>query len=75
MFVQECAGRLRQEQGHGLPTNIDIKGNPLELRQLRYFVRVIQHGSMGRAAMELGVVTSTLSHRRVPGASPSPRNG
>jgi LysR family tcuABC transcriptional regulator len=35
----------------------------LELRQLRYFVRVIEHGSMGRAAMELGVVTSTLSQQ------------
>ncbi|MGV7246624.1 LysR family transcriptional regulator, partial [Caballeronia sp. M23-90] len=35
----------------------------MELRQLRYFVRVIEHGSMGRAAMELGVVTSTLSQQ------------
>lgn len=35
----------------------------MELRQLRYFVRVIEHGSMGRAAMDLGVVTSTLSQQ------------
>jgi hypothetical protein len=27
----------------------------LELRQLRYFVRVVEYGSMGRAAAELGV--------------------
>ncbi|MFP3616404.1 LysR family transcriptional regulator, partial [Paraburkholderia sp. SIMBA_050] len=32
----------------------------MELRQLRYFVRVVECGSMGRAALELDVVTSTL---------------
>jgi LysR family tcuABC transcriptional regulator len=35
----------------------------LELRQLRYFVRVVEYGSMGRAAAELGVVTSALSQQ------------
>ncbi|EML1598435.1 LysR family transcriptional regulator [Burkholderia cenocepacia] len=35
----------------------------MELRQLRYFVRVVEHGSMGKAALELGVVTSALSQQ------------
>lgn len=35
----------------------------MELRQLRYFVRVVELGSMGRAAMDLGVVTSALSQQ------------
>ena len=35
----------------------------MELRQLRYFVRVVDLGSMGQAAAELGVVTSTLSQQ------------
>lgn len=35
----------------------------MELRQLRYFVRVVEAGSMGRAALELGVVTSALSQQ------------
>jgi len=35
----------------------------MELRQLRYFVRVVELGSMGRAALALGVVTSTLSQQ------------
>ena len=35
----------------------------MELRQLRYFVRVAELGSMGRAAAELGVVTSALSQQ------------
>ena len=35
----------------------------MELRQLRYFVRVVELGSMGRAALELEVVTSTLSQQ------------
>ncbi len=35
----------------------------MELRQLRYFVRVAELGSMGRAAADLGVVTSTLSQQ------------
>ena len=35
----------------------------MELRQLRYFVTVVQHGSMGKAALELGVVTSALSQQ------------
>jgi LysR family tcuABC transcriptional regulator len=35
----------------------------MELRQLRYFVKVAEHGSMGRAAAELGVVTSALSQQ------------
>lgn len=35
----------------------------LELRQLRYFVRVVELGSMGRAAIDLGVVQSALSQQ------------
>jgi LysR family tcuABC transcriptional regulator len=35
----------------------------VELRQLRYFVRVVDLGSMGRAAADLGVVTSALSQQ------------
>ncbi|SNS87928.1 LysR family transcriptional regulator, regulatory protein for tcuABC [Noviherbaspirillum humi] len=35
----------------------------MELRQLRYFVRVAELGSMGRAALDLGVVTSALSQQ------------
>src|SRR3546814_16869088 len=35
----------------------------MELRQLRYFVRVVELGSMGRAAQDLGVVTSALSRQ------------
>ncbi|MDW3682805.1 LysR family transcriptional regulator [Cupriavidus sp. CV2] len=35
----------------------------MELRQLRYFVSVIEHRSMGKAGLELGVVTSALSQQ------------
>lgn len=35
----------------------------VELRQLRYFVCVVELGSMGRAANELGLVTSALSQQ------------
>jgi LysR family transcriptional regulator, regulatory protein for tcuABC len=35
----------------------------MELRQLRYYVRVVELGSMGRAAADLGVVTSALSQQ------------
>jgi len=35
----------------------------MELRQLRYFVKVVELGSMGRAAAALGVVTSALSQQ------------
>ncbi|WP_423197684.1 MULTISPECIES: LysR substrate-binding domain-containing protein [unclassified Cupriavidus] len=35
----------------------------MELRQLRYFVRVVELNSMGRAAVELGLATSTLSQQ------------
>lgn len=35
----------------------------MELRQMRYFVRVVELGSMGRAAQDLGVVTSALSQQ------------
>src|SRR5690554_3033269 len=35
----------------------------MELRQLRYFVKVIEHGSMGQAAKALGVGTSALSQQ------------
>jgi LysR family transcriptional regulator, regulatory protein for tcuABC len=35
----------------------------MELRQIRYFIKVVEHGSMGRAAADLGVVTSALSQQ------------
>jgi LysR family tcuABC transcriptional regulator len=35
----------------------------MELRQIRYFVRVVELGSMSRAAQELGVVQSALSQQ------------
>jgi LysR family tcuABC transcriptional regulator len=35
----------------------------MELRQLKYFVRVVELGSMGKAALDLGVVTSALSQQ------------
>jgi LysR family tcuABC transcriptional regulator len=35
----------------------------MELRQLRYFIRVVEFGSIGRAAADLGMVTSTLSQQ------------
>lgn len=35
----------------------------MELRQFRYFLKIIEHGSIGRAALELGVVTSALSQQ------------
>jgi LysR family tcuABC transcriptional regulator len=35
----------------------------MELRQLRYFVRVVELGSMSRAAVDLGVVQSALSQQ------------
>ena len=35
----------------------------MELRQLRYFVKVVEQGGFGRAAAELGVVTSALSQQ------------
>jgi LysR family tcuABC transcriptional regulator len=39
-------------------------GRPIiELRQLRYFVRVVELGSMGRAALDMHVVQSTLSQQ------------
>lgn len=35
----------------------------MEIRQLRYFTCVLEQGSMGKAARELGVVTSALSQQ------------
>jgi LysR family transcriptional regulator, regulatory protein for tcuABC len=35
----------------------------MELRQLRYFVRVVELGGMGRAALDLGLVQSALSQQ------------
>jgi len=35
----------------------------MELRQLRYFVRVVELGSMSRAALELDLVQSALSQQ------------
>ncbi len=35
----------------------------MELRQLQYFVRVVELGSMGRAAQDLGIVQSAMSQQ------------
>ncbi len=35
----------------------------MELRQLRYFVRIVELGSIGRAAREMGLVPSALSQQ------------
>lgn len=35
----------------------------MELRQLRYFVKIVEHGSLGRAALELEVGVSALSQQ------------
>ncbi len=35
----------------------------MELRQLRYFVRTVELGSMGKAALDLGLVQSALSQQ------------
>lgn len=35
----------------------------MEIRQLRYFIKICELGSMGRAAIELDVVTSALSQQ------------
>lgn len=35
----------------------------MELRQLRYFVRIVELGSMGRAALDLNMVQSALSQQ------------
>ncbi len=35
----------------------------MELRQLRYFISIVEHGSMGKAALALGVATAALSQQ------------
>ena len=35
----------------------------LELRQLRYFLRIVDLGSMGKAAVELDIATAALSQQ------------
>lgn len=35
----------------------------MEIRQLNYFASIVEHGSIGKAALELGMVTSTLSQQ------------
>src|SRR5690606_36551503 len=38
-------------------------GPDMKIRQLRYFTRVVERGSMGKAAQDFGVVTSALSQQ------------
>jgi len=49
---------LSESKRHGAQAR-----NRMELRQLRYFISVVEHGSMGKAALELGIVTSALSQQ------------
>lgn len=46
---------MRARQGH---REVNV-----ELRQFRYFLSVLEHGSLGRAALELGVGASALSQQ------------
>jgi LysR family tcuABC transcriptional regulator len=40
-----------------------MEPDPVELRQLRYFVKIVELGSLGRAALELDVGVSALSQQ------------
>ena len=67
----QCAGDRSSRLGAATVTSIlrEIKLSlpnapspvpiiPMELRQLRYFVRIVELGSMGRAAVDLDMVQS-----------------
>ena len=56
-------GKIERPPQPGGATGPAPERPALELRQLRYFVRVVDMRSMGRAAAELGIVTSTLSQQ------------
>jgi LysR family tcuABC transcriptional regulator len=47
----------------GIRTTNSLGAATLELRQLRYFVKIIELGSLGRAALELDVGVSALSQQ------------
>lgn len=55
-----CRKRYEEKFHH---VGRDVEEATLELRQLRYFVRVVECGSMGRAAAQLDMVTSALSQQ------------
>ncbi|SEK04557.1 LysR family transcriptional regulator, regulatory protein for tcuABC [Achromobacter sp. NFACC18-2] len=54
---------LRQVTNALPPSPHCLEARLMELRQLRYFVRVAELGSIGRAARDLGVVASALSQQ------------
>ena len=58
-----AAGAIGPGREEPLPRPTPGHNAVMELRQLRYFVSVVEHGSMGRAAQALGVVTSALSQQ------------
>jgi len=59
LAIISASGKIRQQAG--VPLRCNLRG--MELRQLRYFVRVVELGSMSRAAIDLGLVQSALSQQ------------
>src|SRR5690606_4296044 len=57
------AGGIKEQRTASAGVKPVHRGTTLELRQVRYFVRVVELGSMNRAAMDLGVVQSALSQQ------------
>ncbi len=55
-----CTGRRRDVRA-SLPASLNR--HHMELRQLRYFVRTVELGSIGRAALDLDLVPSALSQQ------------
>jgi hypothetical protein len=57
--------RLRNLRGKrsSIGTTHSLGAATLELRQLRYFVKIIELGSLGRAVLELDIGVSALSQK------------
>jgi len=66
-IARAAAQRIAKAGGAGgcasRPAAAAVYPRRMELRQLRYFVRIVELGSMSRAAIELEVVQSTLSQQ------------
>jgi LysR family tcuABC transcriptional regulator len=64
LFSETATSSARCDLTRGIcRVNGIVEAGQMELRQLRYFVRVVELGSMGQAALELGIVTSALSQQ------------